>query len=163
MTFLPIFLPCILPTFINERKRSLEVAMGQYKHGLPAPQEPRSWVPTTRHARSAHAGQDNPANKKMPAPGAGQSHPCRQESNTRAGTAISASHVHTSALAFLTVHIWATHLTGWLHRPISPCSQGEKRLHFLTKITHFSARANLFSHRLFWLSFHVYIIKYSME
>lgn len=76
----------------------------------------------------------------------------------------SASHIYTSALAVHTVHIWATHLTSWVHRPFSPCSQEDKKNDFSTKIIHFTAIAFFFFfiHSLLD-QFYVYIIKYLMD
>lgn len=88
MTFFPIFLPCMLPKFINKRKRrSLETAMGlvyRDERGMPAPREPCPRVPTTRRARSActAAVQGSPEITKVQAPRAGRSYPCRWERNT---------------------------------------------------------------------------------
>lgn len=151
MTFLPTFLPCILPKFINKRRRrSLEAAMGLLywdAQAMNALQEPCPRVPGT--LTQPIQGREAQETQRCNLPGQGEATLVDEKGTGQAGMAISASHIHTSVLAFFTVHIWATHLTGRLHRPISPCSQGgKKRFNFPTKITHFTAKKIFFIYSL---------------
>lgn len=153
----------------RRKKRSLETAVVLAywdEWGMPSPQGtflPWLRVPASRLTQPVQRRPAQNAQQWEP-PGHRAASHGDQKGAMRAGMMTSASHIYTSALAVHTVHIWATHLTSWVHRPFSPCSQEDKKNDFSTKIIHFTAIAFFFFfiHSLLD-QFYVYIIKYLMD